>query len=101
IGYQQPEIGNQRCFHTFGESQKHRRRRRRTWALSKVITMEWLILIIVSLIASTISGIAGFGGSLILLPVLTYFIGIKAAIPVLTVAQIFGNLSRAGFGWGE
>ena len=63
--------------------------------------MEWIILIAVSFVASTISGIAGFGGALALLPFLTYFMGIKAAIPVLTVAQVYGNLSRAGFGWKE
>ena len=56
--------------------------------------MEWVILIAVSFVASTISGIAGFGGGLILLPLLTYFISPKLAIPLLTIAQLFGNGSR-------
>jgi uncharacterized protein len=47
------------------------------------------------------AGAAGFGGALFLLPALTYAVGPKAAVPVLTLAQLFGNVSRAGFGWRE
>ena len=61
----------------------------------------WLILLFVSWLASTISGIAGFGGSLIILPVFSYFIGAKAAIPILTIAWMMGNFSRAAFGFKE
>ncbi|WP_298940393.1 sulfite exporter TauE/SafE family protein [uncultured Dysgonomonas sp.] len=57
-----------------------------------------LILFAVSWLAAAISGIAGFGGALLLLPVISHFIGIKAAIPVLTIAQLFGNASRVWFG---
>ena len=59
------------------------------------------ILFLVSWLAASISGIAGFGGALLLLPVLSHFIGIKAAIPVLTIAQLFGNASRVWFGRKE
>lgn len=59
---------------------------------------EWLILLISSWIASTISGIAGFGGSLIMLPVVSHLLGAKRAIPVLTIAWLMGNLSRAWLG---
>jgi len=38
---------------------------------------------------------------MLLLPVLTVTVGIKAAVPILTVAQLLGNLSRAAFGWRE
>ena len=41
-----------------------------------------LILFAISWLAAAISGIAGFGGALLLLPVISHFIGIKAAIPV-------------------
>ena len=61
----------------------------------------WLILLFVSWLASTISGIAGFGGSLIILPILSFLIGAKKAIPILTIAWMMGNLSRAGFGYKE
>lgn len=62
------------------------------------MTTEFLILFAVSFIAATISGAAGFGGALVLLPVLTNIVGIKAAVPILTIGQIFGNASRVWFG---
>ena len=52
-------------------------------------------------LASTISGIAGFGGSLIILPVFSHLIGVKKAIPILTIAWMMGNFSRAAFGYKE
>lgn len=58
-------------------------------------------LIIVSWLAATISGTTGFGGALLLLPVLILTVGAKAAVPILTVTQILSNISRAGFGWKE
>lgn len=61
----------------------------------------WALLLVAGWLAATISGAVGFGGALLLLPVLVHVIGAKAAVPVLTVAQLLGNLSRAGFGWGE
>jgi uncharacterized protein len=57
-----------------------------------------LVLFLVSWIAATISGAAGFGGALILLPILTATVGVKAAVPILTIMQLLGNLSRVWFG---
>ena len=34
------------------------------------------------------------------LPILAAAMG-KATVPILTVAQLLGNLSRAGFGWRD
>lgn len=62
---------------------------------------ELLILFFISFFAATISGAAGFGGALVLLPVLTEIVGIKAAVPVLTIGQLFGNASRVWFGRQE
>jgi uncharacterized membrane protein YfcA len=63
--------------------------------------IEWSVLIVVSWIAATISGVAGFGGSLLILPVFSHIIGIKKAIPILTIAWMMGNVSRALFGVRE
>ena len=63
--------------------------------------MKWALLLICGWLAGTVSGAAGFGGALLLLPVLTLTTGAKAAVPILTVAQLLGNLSRAGFGWRD
>jgi uncharacterized membrane protein YfcA len=60
-----------------------------------------VILFVLSFLAATISGSAGFGGALLLLPLLNNFVGIKAAVPILTVAQLLGNISRAEFGFPE
>lgn len=57
-----------------------------------------IILFVVSFIAAAISGAAGFGGALMLLPVLTMIVGAKAAIPIITIGSIFGNASRVWFG---
>jgi uncharacterized membrane protein YfcA len=63
--------------------------------------VPWAFLLISGWLAATLSGMAGFGGALLLLPVLTFTLGPKAAVPILTVAQLLGNLSRAAFGWRE
>lgn len=61
----------------------------------------YIILIIVGFIAGFFSGSVGFGGGMILLPVITYFYGVTIAVPVSTIAQLFSNLSRAGFGFKD
>ncbi|NCA79358.1 MAG: hypothetical protein EOM76_04110 [Sphingobacteriia bacterium] len=61
----------------------------------------WIILTIIGFIAGALSGSIGFGGGMILLPVITYFYGVEVAVPVSTIAQLMSNLSRMGFGWKE
>lgn len=63
--------------------------------------MIWALMFAVSWLAASISGLAGFGGALLLLPALSALLGAKAAVPVLTVAQLLGNASRAGFGFRQ
>ena len=63
--------------------------------------MKIVILLIGSFIASVISGAAGFGGSLLLLPVVTMCIGAELSVPVLTLAQLIGNLARVSAGYKE
>lgn len=62
--------------------------------------MEY-VLFVGAYAAALISGSAGFGGALLLLPFLTAVVGAKEAVPLLTVAQLIGNLSRAGFGFKQ
>lgn len=56
-------------------------------------------LLVGAFLAAMVSGAAGFGGALLLLPLLTRVVGIEQAVPLLTVAQLVGNLSRVGLGW--
>lgn len=60
---------------------------------------DWIVILVVAWLAATISGAAGFGGALLLLPILIRYLGAEAAVPVLAVAQIMGNGSRAAFGF--
>jgi uncharacterized membrane protein YfcA len=60
--------------------------------------LDWIILLACGWLAGTVSGTAGFGGALLLLPILALRVGSKAAVPILTVAQLRGNLARACFG---
>jgi len=61
--------------------------------------IEYTILFIAAFAAAFISGAAGFGGALLLLPLLVATVGVTKAIPLLTIAQFIGNLSRVGFGF--
>lgn len=65
------------------------------------LPLTLFFLFVFSWLAATISGAAGFGGALLLLPVLTNLLGVKAAVPVLTIAQLWGNASRIWFGRTE
>lgn len=60
-----------------------------------------VLLFLAAFAASAISGAAGFGGALLLLPVLVSVIGAAQAVPLLTIVQLVGNLSRAGFGFRQ
>ena len=48
-------------------------------------------------LGSVLASVAGFGGAAVLLPFLVVLFGVRDAIPILTVAQLIGNLSRAVF----
>ena len=63
--------------------------------------LEPVLLFIAAFVAATISGAAGFGGALLLLPLLVATVGVTQAVPLLTIAQFIGNLSRAGFGFAQ
>lgn len=53
-----------------------------------------LVLLPVAFVASIVSGVAGFGAGVILLPFIAWTAGVKATAPVLTVAMFVGNLGR-------
>ena len=52
-------------------------------------------VIIASFVGFTISGVVGIGGGLVALPVLIWVLGVKEAIPLLSIAQFIGSVSRA------
>src|SRR5215831_20274207 len=66
------------------------------WAL-----MGFLFVLLVGLLAGTISGIVGTGSSIMLMPVLVYQYGPKQAVPIMAVAAVLANLSRILAWWRE
>ncbi|PDT73317.1 sulfite exporter TauE/SafE family protein [Bradyrhizobium sp. C9] len=63
--------------------------------------MGFLFVLIVGLVAGTISGIVGTGSSIMLMPVLVYQYGPKQAVPIMAVAAVMANLSRILAWWRE
>lgn len=57
----------------------------------------WPPLIVAALAASLMAAIVGTGGGILLLPVLASFFGVRDAVPIYAVAQLIGNIGRAGF----
>lgn len=61
--------------------------------------MQNLILIFCfAFIAATISRASGFGGTVLLLPMLTAVDDVKVALSILTIVQIFSNALRIWLG---
>ena len=64
-------------------------------------TTGWLVLLATALVGSTLGGVVGFGAGVLLLPVAGSVLGLRAAVPVLTVTMLIGNLSRIWLSRGE
>lgn len=58
-----------------------------------------ITLALISLITSTIAGVVGLGGGLLLIAILPNFLPLNALIPVHGLTQMTSNLSRAYFGY--
>src|ERR1700756_921533 len=65
------------------------------------VQLGFLFVLIVGLVAGTISGIVGTGSSIMLMPVLVYEYGPKEAVPIMAVAAVLANLSRVAAWWRE
>ncbi len=53
-----------------------------------------VIIIVASVIGFSISGVAGFGGGVVVLPILVWAVGPREAVPVIAIAQTMGTASR-------
>jgi len=53
-----------------------------------------LVLVGAAAAASILAGVVGFGAGIILLPIQAWLVGVKTAVPVLTVTMLLGNLGR-------
>src|SRR2546427_12590721 len=61
----------------------------------------WAVLVVGALVGSLVGGVAGFGTGIIMLPLVAWVLGLRSAVPVLTVAMTIGNLSRIWWSRGE
>jgi uncharacterized protein len=63
--------------------------------------VDILFVLIVGLAAGTVSGIVGFGSSIMLMPILVISYGPRQAVPIMAVAAIMANLSRILVWWRQ
>jgi len=63
--------------------------------------LDFLFVLAVGLVAGTLSGIVGFGSSIMLMPVLVIVFGPLQSVPVMAVAATMANLSRILVWWRE
>jgi uncharacterized membrane protein YfcA len=54
-----------------------------------------LLLLGAALPAAVAGGVLGFGTGLVMLPLVVWVVGVRQSVPVLTIALIVGNISRA------
>src|SRR5262245_23072406 len=63
--------------------------------------MIWFAVLALGLVAGTLSGIVGFGASIILMPALMLAFGPQEAVPIMAIAALLANFSRVLVWWRE
>jgi len=58
-------------------------------------------VLLLGLVAGTLSGIVGTGSSIMLMPVLVLAFGPQRAVPIMAIASVMGNLGRVLAWWGS
>ncbi len=59
------------------------------------------LVLIVGFVAGTVSGIVGTGATIILLPVLVFAFGPRAAIPIMAIVALMSNFAKITSWWKE
>lgn len=62
---------------------------------------DMFILGVISFLTSTVAGVVGIGGGMMLIAILPSFLPLNALIPVHGLTQMSSNLSRAVFGYKD
>lgn len=63
--------------------------------------MIWLAILVLGLVSGTLSGIVGFGASIMLMPFLMLAFGPHEAVPIMAIAALLANLARVMVWWRE
>lgn len=64
-------------------------------------TLDYLFILAVGLVAGILSGIVGFGSSVMLMPVLVVVFGPRQAVPIMAIAAIMANVARILAWWRQ
>ncbi|QNB15614.1 sulfite exporter TauE/SafE family protein [Paraburkholderia tropica] len=54
----------------------------------------YLLVLVVGVMAGTLSGVIGTGSSMMLMPLLVFFFGPQQAVPIMAIGAVLGNLGR-------
>jgi uncharacterized protein len=63
--------------------------------------VDYLLVLLLGLVAGTLGGVVGFGTSIMLMPALILVYGPKQAVPIMAVGSIMANASRVAAWWRE
>jgi uncharacterized membrane protein YfcA len=63
--------------------------------------MMWFAVLALGLVSGTLSGIVGFGASIMLMPAMVLAFGPREAVPIMAIASLLANLSRVLVWWRE
>ncbi len=63
--------------------------------------LTYLLVLVVGYVAGLVSGIVGTGATIILLPVLVFAFGPRAAIPIMAVVALMSNFAKITSWWKE
>ena len=56
-----------------------------------------IIIVLGTLVGFTIAGVVGFGGGIVVLPILVSIVGMQEAVPILTISQLSSNFPGYGY----
>lgn len=66
-----------------------------------LLHLDLLAVLLLGVVAGTLGGVIGFGSSIMLMPVLVFLFGPREAVPIMAVAALLANASRAAVWWRE
>ncbi len=63
--------------------------------------LTYALVLVVGLVAGTVSGIVGTGATIILLPILVYTFGPREAVPIMAIVALMSNFAKITSWWKE
>ncbi len=62
--------------------------------MEDIVIWQLAVIFVIAAFGLSLSGVAGFGGGILVLPVLVWVYGPEVAVPVVAIFQLFGTFSR-------